>query len=89
MRKIIIFIIALVCLLTLLATSFYNSSSEINWHAIGPGSAKLSSGSVELQGMLGQGIIGEVNQAESELCSGYLCIFEAMADWIYLPLIVK
>lgn len=89
MRRVLFLVITLVVLLTLLAANSYTNSAEINWYAFGPGSNKLSSDLVELHGMLGQGIAGEVSQAESELCSGYMCIFKALAGWIYLPLIMK
>ncbi len=86
MKKLILIITALLVLLLLAAAPFAPAVSEIDWWAIGPSSASLSSGAIELQGTIGQGIISE---ADAGLCSGFLCLFSDYLRLIYMPLIQR
>jgi hypothetical protein len=89
MQRRLLFFIILVLLLTSLAATPRLIDFSIDWWAIGPSSAILQQGEVELQGVIGQGIAGEVSQPEVELCSGYLCIFSQWIGKIFLPLIAR
>lgn len=88
MKKTILLILALLGLL-LLAASPLAPDIMIDWWAIGPGSIRLSNASSELHGMLGQGIAGQVSQAGTDLCAGYLCISSGGLIATHLPLIMK
>ena len=87
-KKSLLIILALLGLL-LLAASPLAPDIVIDWWAIGPGSARLSTAGTELHGMLGQGLAGQTSQAGTELCSGYLCLPSGMPMRIQLPLIMK
>ncbi len=87
-RPILLIRIALLVLLLLAARTFAPSIA-IGWWSIGPGSAVLTEGSVELHGMAGQGAAGEVSLADTRLCSGFLCFRQILDFWLYLPAIRK
>ena len=76
-------------LLSSLAASPRVIDFTIDWWAIGPSSAVLQQDGIELQGVIGQGVSGEVSQAELELCSGYLCLFTQYIGKIFLPLFAR
>lgn len=92
MRKLLLIFLVSVLMLLLLSASILSSSPIIDWYAVGSSSDVLTSGSVELHSIVGQGIASEVAQVETELCSGYLCILIEFATGFYalfLPLIRK
>jgi len=82
----LLILIALLALLLLAAGPL--ATPAIDWWSIGPGSAVLTQGSVELHGMVGQGFAGEVSLADTRLCSGFLCLGPWM-NLLYLPVIRK
>ena len=92
MRKYFLLITTFVVIPLLAASPFAGSEPVIDWWAIGPSLNTVSQGDIELTGMVGQGIIGDVSQAESELCSGFLCMaaefIESLKD-LFLPLILR
>jgi hypothetical protein len=88
MKKKSLLILALVGVL-LLAASPVLVDTTIDWWAIGPGSSRLSNAGSELHGMLGQGVAGQVSQAGTDLCAGYLCLPSGSSIRIQLPLILK
>jgi len=88
MRKPTLLILIVLLALLLLAASPL-ATPAIDWWSIGPGSAKLTQGSIELHGMVGQGIADQVSLASTGLCSGYLCLGAVTGNWIYLPTIQK
>jgi hypothetical protein len=87
-KKRILIFLALLALL-LLAASPLAPDIVIDWWAIGPGSARLANAGTELHGMLGQGAAGQVSQAGTELCAGYLCLPTGLTLRVQLPLILK
>lgn len=89
MQRRILFFIMLILLLTSLAANPRVTSFEIDWSALGPSSAFLEQGEVELIGAAGQGIAGEVSQSQVDLCSGYLCVFSQWINRVFLPLITR
>lgn len=89
MKKILLILASVLVLLLLAASPFAPASPVIDWWAIGPSSASVSSGAIDLDATVGQGIIGQVTKADSELCSGYRCILAEFLALIYLPLIMK
>jgi hypothetical protein len=82
-----LFFIMLILLLSSLAASQRYIEFVIDWSAIGPSSANLHQDGIELHGVIGQGIAGQVSQPEVNLCSGYLCIFTQWLHRLFLPLI--
>lgn len=89
MKKSTSLMLLAVLALLLLAAMMFAPNTVIDWWSIGPGSAVLTEGSVELQGMVGQGVAGEVSLADTRLCSGFLCLGSFFDFWLYLPAIRK
>lgn len=89
MKKNIFLLIPLLVLLLLLAATPFAPAVVIDWYAVGPGGVILTENNVDLYSVVGQGIAGQISYADSEICSGYLCMFTRLLHWIYLPLIVR
>jgi len=86
MKKLIMILTAVLVLLLLAASPFAPAVSEIDWWAIGPSSSRLSSGTITIESVVGQGIAGRTGEG---FCTGYLCIFADLLRLIYLPIIMK
>jgi hypothetical protein len=90
MKKTILLLIIVLVLLLVAANPFERATTAIDWWAIGPSNARLASGTIVLDGVIGQGVSGVVSQASTNECSGYLClVWEFFSHWAYLPLILK
>ena len=89
MPKRILFFIILILLVTSLAASPRVTDDVIDWWAIGPSSATLQQDEVQVHAVIGQGISGEVSQAQIDLCSGYLCVYWKWIGKIFMPLIAR
>jgi hypothetical protein len=89
MKKKLLLILALLCLLLLAFSPILAPDIVIDWWAIGPGSARLSNAGTMLHGMLGQGMVGQGTAGSIELCAGYLCLPTGQQIRIQLPLILK
>jgi hypothetical protein len=61
--------------------------AEIGWSVLSGGGGAVQSGSLTLNGTIGQIATGEVTSGAVALCSGYWCA--PPAQTIYLPAIVK
>jgi len=64
-------------------------ATEIFWYVLGGGGGQLASGSVVLEGTLGQGVAGMVSQSPRELCSGYWCGADVSGYKLYLPIVKR
>ena len=90
MKKTILLLIIVLALFLVAATQTGPVTPSIDWWAIGPSSARLTAGTVVLDSVIGQGVSGVVSQVNTNVCSGYLCMFwEFFSHWAYLPLILK
>ena len=78
----------IVCAL-LLATSVWaaTNATDLSWNVLGGGGGRLESGSVVVEGTLGQSVAGAVSQSPFELCSGYWCDTGVSGHQIFLPLV--
>jgi hypothetical protein len=64
----------IVCALLLMGSALRAPSApSIIWQVLGGGGGRLASGSVTLEGTVGQPVVGFVNQSPVNLCSGYWC----------------
>ena len=86
MKKIILFLTAVLVLLFLAAAPFERTATEIDWWAVGPSSSTLTSGAITLDSVVGQSVTGP---AGGGLSSGYLDIFTEYLALIYLPLVLN
>lgn len=89
MQRRILFFIMLLLLLSSLAANQRVTNFAIDWFAIGPSSTILQQGEIELHSVIGQGIAGEVSMPQTNLCSGYLCLFSQWIGKVFLPLIAR
>jgi hypothetical protein len=90
MKKTFLLLIIVLVLLLVAANPFGPVSSAIDWWAIGPSNARLASGTIVLDGVIGQGVSDVVSQSNITVCSNYLCLlWEYFSHWAYLPLIMK
>ena len=78
----------IVCAL-LLATSAWaaTNATDLSWNVLGGGGGRLESGSVVVEGTLGQPVAGVISQSPLELCSGYWCDTGVSGHQIFLPLV--
>lgn len=86
MKKFILILTAVLVLLFLAARPLAPAASAIDWWAVGPSSSRLSSGTITIESVVGQGIAGRTGEG---FCTGYLCIFADLLRLIYLPFIMK
>ncbi len=87
-KPVLLFLIALLALLTLAAKPLA-ATIVSDWWSIGPGSAVMTQGTVELHGTVGQGVVGEVSLDPARLCSGFRCLGPFFDFWLYLPAVRK
>lgn len=87
-KPVLLFLIALLALLTLAATPLA-ATVVSDWWSIGPGGAVMTQGTVELHSIVGQGVAGEVSLDQARLCSGFLCLGPFFDFWLYLPAVRK
>jgi len=82
------FSLLIVCAL-LLATSAWaaTNATDLSWHLLGGGGGRLESGSVVVEGTLGQPVAGVVSQSPLELCSGFWCDAGGGGYKLFLPLL--
>lgn len=85
MKKNIILYFLIALLLFSLAATPLRTTSVIDWFAIGPSSAHLQQNEIELLGVIGQGITGEVSTTQVNLCSGFLCLFTRYIQVYFFP----
>ena len=86
MKKLLIsFLILMVIFLA--TTASLVISVDIPWWNIGSSGEHMSAGTVELDGVIGQGIIGFSSQPPDNLCSGFLCVLGRLR--LSLPIILK
>jgi len=71
----------------LLAPTLIATSPEIDWWHTGSSGNLVSQGSVQMDGLIGQGLVEITNQGSTQLCSGFLCY--AVPVKSYLPLVIK
>ena len=78
----------LACIL-LLAGSVWAApnTTAITWQVLGGSGGRLESGSVGVEGTLGQPLAGVVSQSPFELCSGYWCGAGGPGYKLFLPLL--
>ncbi|MBN2550832.1 MAG: hypothetical protein JXB15_16840 [Anaerolineales bacterium] len=78
----LLFSLLLVCSL-LLASSAWAAPAPTTllWNVLGGGGGQVSSGTVVVEGSIGQPVTGPVSQGAASVCSGYWC----GAGDIYLP----
>ena len=78
----------LIVISLLLMGSVWNmpEAPAILWQVLGGGGGRLVSGSVILEGTLGQPVAGVVSQAPREVCSGYWCGADVSNYKLYLPI---
>lgn len=91
MRKKFLPWLLLLILILLVAAVPFAPDIAINWWAIGAGSKTVSSGSLSLEGMLGQPAAGQLFSSQTELNVGYLQPWILIVTWVsnYLPLIMR
>ena len=89
MKKNVLLLIPLLLILLFLASTPFAPAIVIDWYAVGPSSAQLSQNNVQLHSVVGQAVAGQVNEADTEICSGYLCIISRILQRIFLPLILR
>ena len=88
-RRRLLFLMLLILLLASLAASPRLIIFEVDWWAIGPSSTRIEQDGIELYSVIGQGVAGEVSQTETDLCSGYLCLFSQWIGKVFLPLVAR
>ena len=80
--------VLIVCVLLLAGSAWAAPSAlSIVWQVLGGGGGRLVSGSVVVEGTLGQSVAGAVSQSPFELCSGYWCDTGVSGHQIFLPLV--
>jgi len=78
----------IVCALLLVGSAWAApSTTDITWKVLGGGGGRVTSGSVALDGTIGQPVTGAVSQPSLALCSGYWCDTEVSVRQIFLPLV--
>lgn len=66
-----------------------SASYAIEWDVIGGGGGHAAAGAYELDGTVGQPVVGVVSGGSFELCAGFWCGVQAVEYDIYLPLLLK
>ena len=81
-------LLLLICLaFFLVAAMLVPTTPAIEWRHIGGGGSSVSQGDRVLDGVVGQGVIGLSNQADKDLCSGYLCTPATRS--VFLPVVMR
>jgi hypothetical protein len=88
-KKKIVWVFLVACFFVIAASPILIRSQKIDWWAIGPSSKLLKTGNTELTSVIGQSFSGVVTQDGSELCTGYLCLWQEFLRLIFMPLIRK
>jgi len=60
----------------------------LDWNVVGAGGGTISSAHFTVSSTIGQPSVGTVNSTHFEVCTGYWCWFEYIAN-LFLPLILK
>ncbi len=91
MRKRRVILLLVSALLFLIAASpFLISMREVDWWLIGSSGEVLKAGNMELYSVVGQGFAGDMNVNSIKVCSGFLCLWDQLAQFCnYLPLLFK
>jgi len=90
MRKKVVIVCLIAAFFLLAASPFLIGTREIDWWAIGASGEVLKTGNMELYSVVGQGFAGELNMDDTEVCSGFLCLWNQLAQFFnYLPLLFK
>lgn len=90
--KLIAFLILLAFLAAAAGSALANSSTAaINWQVLSSGGAPAvsSSGTITLNGSLGQTAIGPAITNQASLGSGFWYGVKIGTTWVYLPLVVR
>ena len=78
----------IVCVLLVAASaSAATNAIDLSWNVLGGGGGRVTSGSITLEGTIGQSVAGAVSQSPLDLCSGYWCDTGVSGHQIFLPLV--
>ena len=85
-RKAIALAVILPCFLLLIGTAIAAPAQlEIEWRVIAGGGGQMEAFPYKLDSSIGQALVGVVNLAPYNLCSGYWCSAAPSMGMIYLP----
>ncbi len=91
-KRVMIGLVLLILMGVFALTGFARAAGTptIEWWAIGGGGGSSQSGSLALDGTIGQTVVGGSSSNDIELCSGFWgCSGVPTSAAIYLPLVVK
>jgi hypothetical protein len=89
-RKKIIIICLSAAIFLLAASPILITTRVVDWWAIGPSADVLEAGNIQLHSVIGQGVAGRISLEKTEVCSGFLCLWEKVFEFFnFLPLLFR
>ncbi len=65
-----------------------SANYAINWNVVGTGGGTISSDHFTVSSTIGQPTVGTIDSTHYEVCTGYWCWLDRIAE-IFLPLVMK